>query len=266
MKNLKVIILSFILLVSFSIEGNAQKRLDEITKRGVLRVGMTGEQPPFSMEARDGTLMGYEVTLAQLLAKSMNLKLDLVRLQFSELIPALQEGKIDMIMSGMTITMERNMKVAFIGPYTLAGKSIVTKSADLAKIEKPEDLNKSGLKVSVLKGSTSEQFVQTVLPDATELPSANYDEAVDKLLKGEADLMLADSPICAITILENPSANLVTLAQPFTLEPIGMAIPPDDPLLINFLENYFKALVMAGLLQDLQSYWFENGSWLLKMK
>jgi polar amino acid transport system substrate-binding protein len=266
MKNLKVIILSLILFVSFVIEGNAQKRLDEITKRGVLKVGMTGEQPPFNMESREGELMGYEVMLAELLAESMNIELELVKIPFSGLLPALQKGDVDLVMSGMTITMERNMKVAFIGPYTLAGKSIVTTSEEMAKIKKAEDMNKAELKISFLKGSTSEQYVQTVIPDATDLPCVNYDEAVDKLLKGEANILLADSPICAITILKNPNSNLVTLDKPFTLEPIGMALPADDPLLLNFLENYFNALVMAGILQELQTYWFENGSWLLKMK
>lgn len=116
MKKLTAIFLTMILMVSLVLNVQAQNRLNEITQRGVLKVGMSGEQPPFNMEAKDGSLMGYEVDLAKLLATAMNLELELVRIPFKDLIPSLQEGKVDLVMSGMTITMERNMKVAFIGP------------------------------------------------------------------------------------------------------------------------------------------------------
>ena len=50
-----------VLVIFSSFQGNAQARLDKITKSGVLKIGMTGNQVPFTMEAKDGSLMGYEV-------------------------------------------------------------------------------------------------------------------------------------------------------------------------------------------------------------
>jgi polar amino acid transport system substrate-binding protein len=63
-----------------------------------------------------------------------------------------------------------------------------------------------------------------------------------------------------------PEANLLTLNEPLTVEPIGMALPPDDPLLLNFMENYFNALKMTGIIKELEAYWFESGNWLTQMK
>jgi len=266
MKKLNVALIALVLVVVGAVSATAQSRLNEITRRGVLKVGMTGEQPPFNMEAKDGSLMGYEVDLAKLLAGSMDLKLEMIRMPFNELIPAIQTGKVDLVMSGMTITMERNMKVAFIGPYVLSGKSIVTKMETLAKAQKAEELNQADLRISSLKGSTSEKFVQTVLPKAKSLPAENYDKAVESLLSGEANVMVADYPICALTAVKHPDANLFVLEEPLTIEPIGMALPADDPLLLNFMDNYFNALAMAGILPKLEKYWFEGGNWLADAK
>jgi polar amino acid transport system substrate-binding protein len=227
---------------------------------------MSGKQPPFSMEAKDGTLMGFDVDLAKLLAESMNLKLEIVRIPFNELLPSLEKGKVDMVMSGMTITLERNMKAAFVGPYLISGKSILTKMENLAKADETEDLNQADLKITCLKGSTSESFIKQFLPEATPMPAEDYDKALSKLLNNEANVMVADFPICALTILRNPASGLVTLSEPLTVEPIGMALPPNDPLLINFMENYLSALMMSGVLTELENYWFENGSWLIRMK
>lgn len=266
MKNLYTFLLIPLLLLAFVPNLHAQKRLNEMTQRGVLRVGMTGEQPPFNLEDKNGKLIGYEVNLAELLAESMGLKLELIRIPFNDLIPSLQQGKIDLIMSGMTINMERNMKVAFIGPYLISGKSILTKSITLAQADEASDLNQSKLKISSLKGSTSEKFVKTLIPQATSIPAENYDQAVQALLNGEANVMVADYPICVISKMRYPEANLLTLEEPLTVEPIGMALPADDPLLLNFMENYFNALKMTGLIAELEAYWFESGNWLPQMK
>ena len=264
-KIINSVFIAAVLFLSFTIS-NAQSTLSRITESGVIKVGMTGNQPPFSMESTDGSLMGYEVDLAELLAESMKLKLEIVQLSFNELLPALEKGDIDAVMSGMSITMERNLKAAFVGPYMLSGKSILTKTESLVKAEEAEDLNQSNLKVTSLKGSTSEQFVKLFLPEASSLPADNLDKALNMLLNDEANVMVADYPTCVLNVMLYPTSGLVTLAEPLTLEPIGMALPPNDPLLINFMENYLSALVMSGVLVELENYWFENGSWLAKLK
>jgi polar amino acid transport system substrate-binding protein len=239
--------------------------LSRIVKAGELRVGMSGNQPPFSMKSKTNTLIGFEVDLATLLANAMGVELTLVEKPFGELLAALDAGEVDMVMSGMTMTPERNLRAAFVGPYMVSGKSILTKSATLAAIEEAEDIDQSQIKLTALAGSTSEKFVKRVLPKAQLTAVKDYDEAVAAVLGGGADAMVADFPICALTILRHPDAGLATLAQPLTIEPIGVALPAGDSLLLNMVENYLGALEGIGLLDELEAKWFDDGSWLIQI-
>ncbi|MCZ6520474.1 MAG: transporter substrate-binding domain-containing protein, partial [Bacteroidetes bacterium] len=168
----------FLFIVAINIECYSQKIVKDIQKRGELRVGMSGDQPPFAMLSREDQLIGYEVQLAELLAEAMGVELKIIEIPFSELLVSLQERKVDVVMSGMTITTERNMKVAFVGPYILSGKSILTKSSTLASVKNASDMNQTEVKLVALKGSTSESFVKKQIPNASLYVVANYNEAV----------------------------------------------------------------------------------------
>jgi polar amino acid transport system substrate-binding protein len=218
------------------------------------------------MKTKTDRLMGYEVDLATILAESMGVKLNMVELPFSELMPALQNGKIDAVMSGMTITPERNMKALFAGPYTLSGKSILTKSKVLAQISEAEEANLKKYKITCLKGSTSERFVRAFMPNTEIIPVGNYDTGVDMVLNDQADALVADVAICLVTLLRYQDEGLVTLEEPLTIEPIGMALPSGDPQFLNLVENYLSALELYGALELLDQLWFEDGQWILNMK
>jgi len=263
---IKKLLLVFALAFSITVPGITQNTLSKIIKNGEIRIGMTGNQPPYSMKTKNDRLMGYEVDLATILAESMGVKLNMVELPFSELMPALQNGKVDAVMSGMTITPERNLKALFAGPYTLSGKSILTKSKVLAQISEAEEANLKKYKITCLKGSTSERFVRAFMPNTEIIPVENYDTGVDMLLNDQADALVADVAICLITLLRYQDEGLVTLEEPLTIEPIGMALPPDDPQFLNLVENYLSALELYGALEMLDQIWFEDGQWILNMK
>ena len=100
--------------------------IDRIIDRGELVVGAMGNMPPMNMKTKDGNTIGMEVDLVKTIAAAMDVNYRFVNMPFSELIPALRAGKVDMIVSGMTITPNRNLKVAFVGPYFLSGKAFLT--------------------------------------------------------------------------------------------------------------------------------------------
>jgi len=239
--------------------------LSRIVKSGEFRVGVSGNQPPFVVKSKSGTLIGYEVDVANLLANAMKVKLTLVEMPFAELLLALEAGKVDAVMSGMTMTPERNLRVAFVGPYMVSGKSILTKSSTLAAIQETEDIDQSQVKLVALKGSTSQKFVERVLPKAKFTAVDDYDQGVAAVLGGGADAMVADFPICALSLMRYPDAGLATLVKPLTIEPIGIALPAGDSLLLNMVENYLGALEAIGLLEELEKKWFEDGSWLIQL-
>ena len=243
----------------------AQGALARIVERGELRVGTSGAQPPFSVKSKDGTLIGFEIDVATLLARAMEVELTLVEKPFGELMDALAEDEVDLIMSGMTMTPQRNLRAAFVGPYIVSGKSVLTKDATIARIEDVGDLDTASLTVVVLAGSTSQRLVERQLTKATLVTVPEYDSGVAMVIDGSADLMIADYPICVLSVLLHGDKGLVTLAEPMTIEPIGVAISPDDSLLLNLVENYLGALEAIGVFAELEVKWFDDPAWLAEL-
>ena len=147
----------------------------------------------------------------------------------------------------------------------VSGKSILTTSAALAAIDEASDIDQADIRLAALAGSTSQKFVEKLIPKAKLTAIADYDEGVKAVMEGNVDAMVADFPICALTMLRYPDAGLATLSKPLTIEPIGIALPPGDSLLVNMVTNYLGALEGTGLLELLEKRWFEDGSWLLQV-
>ena len=152
-----------------------------------------------------------------------------------------------------------------VSPYIVSGKSILTKSKTLAAIKEAKEIDQANATLATLKGSTSQKFVERFIGKAKLTTTKDYDEAVQLVLDDKVNAMVADFPICALTILRHPDAGLVTLAQPLTIEPIGMALPPNDPQFLNMVENYLSALQLSGVLTILEQKWFQDGAWLIQL-
>jgi len=275
MKFVKVLLATILALIFFA--GCAQMQqstsrtsaspvLDRIQSRGELVVGTMGNMPPLNMTSKDGEIFGLEPDLARLMAKAMNVKVKFVTKPFNELLPALQNGQVDMVLSGMTITPERNRKVAFIGPYFISGKAFLTKIKTIAYADEAEDANNPKTKIVALKGSTSQAFAEEYLDKTTLFTTGTYDEAVDMVLQDKVQAMIADYPICVVSVYRYPEAGLLSVVTQLTYEPIGIAIPANDPLLMNWTHNTLNNIEGSGILDELKLKWFAEGDWLNKLK
>ena len=236
--------------------------LERIAQSGQLVVGTAGSMPPMNMTTKGGEVIGLEPDMANQMAAAMGVKATFKTMPFAELLPALEAGKVDMVLSSMTITGKRNMKVAFVGPYFISGKTFLTTEKWVASAKQPEEVNSPNTKLTALRGSTSQEFVELVFPKATLLLAKDYGESVAMVLQGKADAMIADYPICLLSVIRYPDNNLISVVPPYTYEPIGIAIQKDDPLLTNWLENFLGALAGSGDLKELQEEWFKGGSWI----
>jgi polar amino acid transport system substrate-binding protein len=245
---------------------SASPVLDRIQKRGELVVGTMGNMPPLNMTSKDGEIFGLEPDLARLLAEAMDVKVKFVTKPFNELLPALQNGQVDMVLSGMTITPERNRKVAFIGPYFISGKAFLTKIKTIAYADEATDANNPNTKIVALKGSTSQAFAEAALDKTTLFTTGTYDEAVDMVLQDKAHAMIADYPICIVSVFRYPEAGLLSIVTQLTYEPIGIAIPANDPLMMNWTRNTLNNIEGSGILDELKLKWFAEGDWMNKLK
>jgi ABC-type amino acid transport substrate-binding protein len=240
--------------------------LDRILTRGELKVGMSGDMPPLNMTTKEDKIIGLDVDLAALMAEAMGVKLNIQKMAFAQLLPALEAGSIDMIISNMTMTPDRNMKVAFVGPYFTSGKGLLTKRSALGDAMKMEDLNNINYTFVALKGSTSEAVVRRGAPLAKLITVGSENEGIQMVVDGKADGMLADFPICVVAAYRRQGSGLVPVKAPITYEPIGIAVPKGDPQLVNWLQNFLNGIERAGYMKDLGEKWFAKPTWIDQLK
>ena len=238
---------------------------DRILQKGELVVGTAGNMPPLNMTTKSGDIIGLEIDLAKAMAEGMGVNLKLETIPFAKLLSALETGQVDMILSGMTITPERNLKVAFVGPYYVTGKAFLTKIKRIADTRYPSEVNSPDTILTALKGSTSQHFVEKSIPKAILVPANNYDDAVKMVIKGDVDALIADYPICMLSVFRYPDKGLLSLLTPITYEPLGIAIPAGDSHLLNWVENFLNTLKGSGKLEALKTEWFKHGAWLDKL-
>jgi len=239
--------------------------LDRILTKKELAVGTAASMPPLNMTTKDGQIVGMEMDLARLFADGMGVKLTLKPMHFNDLLPALEAGQVDMILSSMTMTPGRNLKVAFVGPYFASGKSILTKKANVGSVDEIGKMNNPEKVFVALKGSTSQMFVERLMPKAKLLLADDYGQAVEMVRNDKAVAMVADYPICMVSVYRYPDAGLITLEKPISYEPIGIALPPNDPLLVNWVQNFLNTLEKTGEMQLLLERWFKDSSWVSRL-
>ena len=239
--------------------------LNRVVKSDTLRVGMSADQPPLNVKGKSGQMIGLEVDLAKGLAYALGFEVEFVQKPFGQLLPALKKGEVDMVISGVDITAERTKDFLFVGPYLLSGKSLVTASKSLAGAHTVDDINQPDVTFVTLANSTSAAFVKKNIPKAKHIGVDNYEQAVSKVIDGTASAMIADLPACILAILRNPDAGLITLEEPLSVEPMGIAVSAKDARFYNLIDNYVDALEATGILSALRKKWFEDDSWLQEL-
>jgi polar amino acid transport system substrate-binding protein len=240
--------------------------LDRILAKKELVVGTAADMPPLNMTLKDGKIVGMEVDIATQMASSIGVTLTLKPMRFSDLLPALEAGQVDLILSGMTMTPLRNTRVAFAGPYFGSGKSVLIKQENVASLQSTQMMNNPDVTLATLKGSTSQTFVERVAPKAKLVLTDDYDQAIAMVLDGKVRAMVADYPICNVSVLRYRDKGLTTLKNPLNYEPIGIALPANDPLFLNWAQNFVSFLVNSGELVLLQQKWFDDPFWLPQLK
>ena len=230
--------------------------LDRIQERGQLILGTSGNMPMMSQLDDNGKLSGLDIDIAKYMAQAMKVELVPMVMPFNELLPALEAGKVDIVISNMTITPMRNLRVAFVGPYFTSGKCFITKDEALAQPEPAVNLNTAETRLAALNGSTSQEVIEQLYPGATLVTFERYADAIDQIKKDEIKGMLVDYPVCVATLEAHPNAGFTSLLSMITYEPIGIALPPNDAQFINWTENFLHRLNGTGALKGLSETWF----------
>lgn len=262
MKRVKIVLACLLALCVILPGVVSADTLDEIQDRGVLRVGMEPGYMPFEMTNQKGEIIGFDVDMAKGIAKAMGVKLELVNTAWDGIIPALLTKKYDMIMSGMTVTQERNLKVNFANPYIVIGQTILIRNGIADAVKSYKDLNNKKYTVGSKLGTTGEKATKRLIPNCTYTSFDTEAEGITDLVNGKIDAFVYDLPYMEIAYKQKSEGKLTYLNKPFTYEPLGWAIRRGNFDFLNWLNNYLAQVKSDGTYAKIYAKWIQSDAWL----
>src|SRR5882762_6358944 len=163
----------------------ANSRLDDIIKRGSLRVGMTGDYLPFTyLDRTTAKFRGFDVEMAEALGKALGVKVELVQTAWPQLMKDFEADDFDIAMGGISITLDRQKKGLFSTPIMREGKTPIARCADKTKYETIAEIDKPGTRVIVNPGGINERFARASVRNA-EIKVWNDNVTIfDEIAKG----------------------------------------------------------------------------------
>ncbi|MBA4366505.1 MAG: amino acid ABC transporter substrate-binding protein [Desulfobacterium sp.] len=248
------------------IELAKKSTVEKILQRGELRVGFEAGYMPFEMTDKKGRFVGFDIDMAMEMAKAMGVKFVPVNTAWDGIIPSLITDKFDIIMSGMTVTQSRNLKVNFADPYIIVGQTILLNKKHEGKIKSYKDLNNPKFIVTSKLGTTGEEAVKKHIQKCTYKSFETETEAALEVVAGKADAYVYDKPNCVVFMAEQGADKLVFLDEPFTYEPLAWAIQKGDPDFLNWLNNFLRQYKNDGRYENTYNKWILSTDWYRNVK
>ncbi|MGB9695093.1 MAG: transporter substrate-binding domain-containing protein [Caldisericaceae bacterium] len=225
--------------------------LEMVKRAGVMTFGSDTTYAPFeSIDTQTNTAVGFDVDLASLLASKIGVKAQIISTDFGGIIPALQTGKFDAIISSMTITEARRAEIDFSEPYYNSGQILAVQSKNNL-ISKPQDL--VGKTVGVQIGTTGEEAAKGI-KGATVKSYPDIQLALADLETGRIDAVINDLPVSAFYAKGHPGVKLV--GSLFTTEQYGIAFRKDETELRDAIDAALAQIRADGEYDKLYEQWF----------
>jgi len=236
----------------------AESALEQITKRGVMKVGMD-VFVPWAMKDKKGELIGFEIDIAKKVAEDMGVKIEFVPTKWSGIIPALITGKFDVLIGGMTITTQRNLKINFTRPYYYTEQGLMAHKKKAAGF-KVADFNSPDVTIAARLGSTAAIAAKQRFPKAKLRLFDDEPAAVQELRNGNVHAMVSAQPLPSSTALEYPDTIMV-YDEVMMLEAIGIGVRKGDHETLNVINNWIEINRNNGWIQGKYAYWFKSQDW-----
>lgn len=250
----------FLFFTSTVVAESNMSLLDEIQKRGVLKVGVYLQYPPTGF--RDTVTKkpkGLEVDIANLLAKDIGVKVELIDMEWDALVPGLLSKKYDVIIASMSRKPSRNLSIAFTS-NNLEDYAMVAMVRPNEKRNSVDEFNQKGVVVSCVMGATSEQAARRFFPNAT-IKTLQQTAATLEVLSGRADLQVTENVYAYNYVKENPGKLKVVFEEnPLTHEPSAIGLRKGDQVFLNWLDNWIQYQWDNRVLNDLIDKWLKKGS------
>jgi polar amino acid transport system substrate-binding protein len=237
-----------------------ESTIEKVMQRGILKVGMS-TFVPWAMKDKTGELIGFEIDVARQLAEDMGVKIEFIPTKWAGIIPALLTGKFDVIIGGMSIRPDRNLKVNFSIPYDYAGQAIVANREVAAGFDNLESFNQADVVIAARLGSTAADAAKKYMPKAQKRFFDDESQVIQEVVNGKAHAAVASAPLPAFQAIKYPEKLFLPMMGTFTKEPIGFAVRKGDFDTLNFLDNWIRVTEAKGWLKERKHYWFETKEW-----
>jgi polar amino acid transport system substrate-binding protein len=239
-------------LATAAVSSSAQAdALDTVTKKGVLRVAVPEDYPPFGSVGPDMKPQGYDIDTAALLAKSLNVKLELVPVNSANRIPYLTTSKVDLVISSLGKTPDREKVIDFSNAYAPYYQGVFG-PADI-KVSGPADL--TGKTVGATRGALEEIALTQMAPNATIKRFEDNNATISAFLSGQVELIAAGNIVAAAIITKNPPRR----PEPkFIIKnsPCFVGLNKNEPRLLGKINAAIAHAKQDGTLNAMSKKWF----------
>lgn len=254
------LVLVLVFFAAMATAGDGQRHFQQIIKSGELRIGVS-LYPPWVMRSKAGELIGSEVDMGRRLAADMGVDASFGEYEWQQLIPALNKGEIDVIISGMAIKPSRALQVNFSRPYGESGIGLAANTALTKDFKSLDELQQPKVKIAVISKTLSADLAQRVFARATLVTVATQAEAEDMLLNGKVHALVASNPLPRFIAIKHPGKVDVPLNKPLLTFKEAMAINKGDVDFLNFLDSWIIARTADAWIPSTRSYWLESLDW-----
>lgn len=221
-----------------------------------IRAGVSPDYPPVVF-MKNGRIDGIESSLAEQIEKKSGRKIQFEIIPFDRLIESLNQNKIDVIMSGMSVTEARKKRVSFTTSYLKVGQMMLIRENDVRKFNNMRDAGLYGMRIGVQKGTTGEAFAKKNLKWQSVTHFGSVNEAIAALEQGAIDCVVHDAPTIwhYSADLATQRKGLIGLFEPLTDESLAWAVRKDDTQLLQMLDKELERMRQNGILQDIINRW-----------
>ena len=217
-------------------------------------VGVTPNYPPVIFKMNE-QITGLEADLARRLAEELKWPVEFVEISWAEQIPALLEGKTDIIMSGMTITQARQVRITFSQPYLTSGLMIAFAAENASKYSSLKDIRESFPDVGFVAGTTGEVYARNTFREGNRMvPVKSASEAALALKNRRIDIFVYDAPAIAWIVSEN-EADLKLLPELLNIEYLGWGLRQNDKELLGKVNAVLSKWKTDGTLKEMILKW-----------
>jgi len=222
--------------------------------KNILRAGVTPNAPPLIFK-QGNKIVGLEADFARELAKYLNKSLRFVELEWEDQIPALLENRIDIIMSGMTRTPLREVRIAFTSRYLESGQMALIRREDAARFSTGIFSLNTSSAIGVIKNTFGEYFVDerysSVKKEIFSTPRAATKAVIDKKI----DMFIYDAPMILYLASENENQGLTALFALLTREDLAWGVRKDNTDLLNSANSFLQNPNNEKMLKKMTQYW-----------